>query len=195
MKKLVLTSSQPETTHAGYTIVELIVTVAVFGLAFIAIGAIFIGFSTAQSHASASQRLLNEGNFVLEAVAREIRMNAIDYGCGLMSYSYICLTAPDGTETHFRFNDPSAPNILQTCSNPVSVDASCPWANLHSSDVVITNVEFHVFPQNDPFAPNASDGDIFQPITTILMTIQAGTGRAQQVFDLQTSVTSRLYTT
>ena len=193
MKRMLLAPSQPEVTQAGYTIVEMLVSVAVFGLAFIAIGAIFIGFSTAQSRASVSQRLLNEGNFVLEAVAREIRMNAIDYDCGLMSSRYICLTAPDGTETHFRFNDPSAPNILQACSDPVSVGVACSWINLHSSDVDITNVEFHVFPQNDPFAPNAPDGDIFQPITTILMTIQAGVGRGQQIFDLQTSVTSRLY--
>ena len=49
--------------NSGYTIVEMMVTVSIFTLAFVAISAIFLGYNTAQSNASVSQRLLNEGNY------------------------------------------------------------------------------------------------------------------------------------
>ena len=61
----------------GYTIVEMLVAVAIFSLAFITISVIFLGFTGAQSRAAVSQRLLNEGSYMLELVARENRMHAV----------------------------------------------------------------------------------------------------------------------
>src|SRR3989344_6335416 len=116
---LISTKSQKLKSGAGYTLVEMLVTVAIFALAFTAIGAIFIGFTTAQSSASSAQKLLNEGSFILESITREIRSTAIDYNCvaanPALNHTYLCLRSVDGRSVHFRFDDPAAQDRLQVC--------------------------------------------------------------------------------
>jgi prepilin-type N-terminal cleavage/methylation domain-containing protein len=174
----------------GYTLVEMLVAVAVFALAFVTIGAIFIGYNTAQSRAGVSQKLLNEGNHILEAVAREIRMHAIDYNC---IFSDICLRAVDGKEIHFRFDHSSAPDKLQVCKDNDGCDIGSSWSTMNPDFLTLGNVEFHTYPLDNPASPSTSAANTYHPITVILMTIESGSGTKQQIFDLQTTVSSRVY--
>src|SRR3989344_4022602 len=103
--------------QSGYTLVEMLVTVSIFALAFIAIGAIFLGYSTAQSRASTAQRLLNEANFFLESIAREIRSHAVDYDCSAeMTDAYICLRSPeDSSVVQIRVTEVSGEKQIWMC--------------------------------------------------------------------------------
>lgn len=191
--------NQQKKSRGGYSLIEMLVTVAIFALAFVAIGAIFIGFSTAQSRASAAQQLLNEGNFILESITREIRGNTIDYSCTASdpasNHTYLCLRSIDGRSVHFRFNDPSASGKLQVCID--YDDFPCTfvnqWIDMNPSFLTITKIAFHTYPTSNPLNVDRTANEVFQPITTILMSIEAGKGRAKQHYDLQTAASSRVY--
>jgi len=182
----------------GFTLVEMLITVSIFAIAFIAIGAIVIGFSSAQSNASESQRLLNEGNFLLEAIAREIRMSAIDYSCGLdlaTTHDYICLRSSDTGSIHIRFRQVTSPSTLEICSDSDSLPCTdtADWTVLNPDFLRINNVAFYTFPTENPLAFDAHPDQIYQPVTLILMEIETGGGKRLQQFQLQTTVSSRIY--
>ena len=192
-----------QSDRRGYTIVEMLVTVAIFALSFVTIAAIFVGFSTAQTRAGVSQRLLNEGNYLLEVLAREIRMNAIDYDCSAAnpatSHDYICLRSVDGESIHFRLFDdvanPSTTVDLQVCkdfsASPCALSSD--WTTLNPDFLKINELSFQTHPIQNPLRQDVPDEQLYQPVTTILMTVEAGRGRAVQTYELQTSVASRVY--
>lgn len=185
--------------QGGYTLVEMLVTVAIFGLAFVTIGVIFISTSAAQARASSAQRLLNEGNFILESITREIRMNAIDYSCAPGNYTSnherICLRSVDGKAIHFRFSPAAAPGKIQVCTDydafPCTLDSQ--FTSLNPDFLTITKWEFHVYPVLYPLDVNRGSTEVFQPITTIVVRMETGTGRSKQAYDLQTAASSRVY--
>lgn len=180
----------------GYTLVEMLVTVSIFALAFTAIAAIFLGFTTAQSRASNAQKLLNEGNFVFEAIAREVRMHSIDYTCPGVVYADdkdgICLRSIDGGES-IQFHYDSIAKTVSVCKKigPSQCLVS-DWRVLHPDTITVSNFKWHVFPTEDPLRTTDVD-KMFHPLVTLQMTIEAGTGRARQEYDFQTAVTSRAY--
>jgi prepilin-type N-terminal cleavage/methylation domain-containing protein len=190
----------------GYTLIEMVVTVGIFSLAFTAIAAIFIGYTTAQSRASVAQRLLNEGNYILEAITREIRINSIDYACEgwnpATDVDTLCLKAVDGQVTRFEFsaddvNSQSDASDVQVCKdygeNPCGLGS---WTTMKPDFMKVERLSFYTFPTVDP-ATAVSPADprpaAWQPMVTIVLRVSAGSGRARQVYDLQTAASSRVY--
>lgn len=186
---------------AGFTLVEVMVTVGIFGLAFVTIGAIFLGFTISQARATQAQRLLNEGNYIFDSVVREIRMNAIDYSCTATSYAtetdYICLQSLDGKSIHFRITDAGTTKRIEVCKmqtydEPACADASENWSIMTPDFMKVIDVQFYVSPTQSPYETD----DIiyaYHPITIVRMVIESGRGRARQVYRFQTAVSSRVY--
>jgi len=178
----------------GYTLVEMMVTVSIFALAFIAIGAIFLGFSTAQSRANTAQRLLNEGSFLFETVVKEIRMHAIDYSCATdyeTDTDMVCLRSPvDGSVAHIRVIDSGGTQVeICKASNATSCTS---WNSLVPSFLTINSFEMYVYPTVSPDTAT-TDTQVFHPSVLIKMSMEAGRGRAKQQYDFQTTVSSRAY--
>ena len=193
----------------GYTLVEMLVAVAIFALAFGAIAAIFIGFTTAQGRATQAQKLLNEANYLFESVAREIRNNAVDYTCpevaGNGAYGqtcYICLRTSEGGVVHIRYVNQDV-QICRELSNPECHAIGHPenWYSLTPAGVLVTNMYFYVIPTLDPSKPEFANDwwgspEFFvpnQPLTTIIMAVEGGTGKSKQTYHFQTAVSSRVY--
>jgi len=185
-------------SNDGYTMVELLVAVAVFALAFVAITAIFVGFSLAQSRAAQGQRLLSESNYIFEAVAREIRMNRIDYDCGCSGYDpaetkgYICLVSETGAQVHFNYDSDN--DKIQVWKDP-NGSSTCPgtFVDMNPDFMSVTAFTMETYPVVSPLSPDPLDVNVYQPLTTINMTVEAGRGSAQVSYDFQTAVTSRYY--
>lgn len=189
---------------AGYTIIELLVTVSIFALAFTAIAAIFLGFTTAQSKASQEQRLLNEGNFIFESVVREIRMNAVDYDCprynGIASDStYICLKSFGGNEIHFRVLPAGSGYYqLEVCKKPdlSSCDdqASADWRLLTPGFIRIRSFSFYVYPLQNPLSIGSPTFDtVYHPLILIRAEMETGSGAKVKSYGFQSTVSSRAY--
>ena len=133
---------------------------------------------------------------MLELVAREIRMHAIDYSCAQATTRYVCLHSIDGEAIRIQFDATAVPAVIRVCkdydASPCTV-GSPKWVTLSSSDLSIADMQFQIFPSVDPLGSDVTVGQIFHPLTTITMTVAGGRGKSYQTFDLQTAVSSRVY--
>ncbi len=198
MTRTRLQTSNTVRQRGGYTIVEMIITVGIFSLAFVAISAIFIGFTNAQSRASTSTSLLNEGNYVLSSIANDIRNSAVDYtsvNCGVVagSTANICLKHFDGRYIVYKWDSPSSNVLVCTANAPSVCDPNnttdtTKWTVKNASFIKVTSLKMYAYPASPP-----SVSTPFQPEVTTQMTISSGAGRAAQSYDLQTTVVSRVY--
>ncbi len=198
----------------GYTIVEMIISIGLFSLAFGAISTIFIGFTNTQTKASTSQKLLNEANYILTSLASDIRSSSIDYtstGCGVSagSSNILCLKSFDGKYIRYEYaNDTvqSAGTVLKICKSyndslcalsvfNTSNPALSLWAIKKSAFMTVSGLNFYIYPAANPNTSNSGNtGPAVQPSVTILLKASAGTAKSAQSYDLQTTVTSRQYT-
>ncbi len=163
-------------------------TISIFAIAFVMIGAIYVGITTAQNRAKVSVEYLNEGQLTLEQIAREIRGKTIDVcpsNC-VDAHSYICLTDLANAKTFIRFYKDSANpanNAVQinrgTVCNP-----NATWTRLSAPSMIVSDLQFW---------SSSGIGDQ-QPLTTILMTVEPlNASRAATPIHLQTSISSRVF--
>lgn len=136
----------------GFTLIEILVTISIFGSVVVMISAVYIGFSHIQARANATQRILNDSQFILEAMAREIRndlildYNPTDARCeAVIGDNYlgcILLQREDGqvvTFTHY-FNSADATDskngnlyfiLLGNCDDTLT---TCQWGDAYTDD-------------------------------------------------------------
>ena len=167
---------------AGYTLVEMLVTIAIFSLAFIAISSIFIGTTTAQNNARANVAVLNESQLVFEQIAREIRSHTIDTDpttCNCPDVNFICLKDLSGQTTFIRHN---AVNLNAELSHSTSCSGAS-WSVLNDPSIRIDSLVF--YPNDDPTE---------QPFTSIQMTATNNANVARQrTLLFQTMISTRYY--
>ena len=63
----------------GFTLVELLIAISIFASLSIIISGIYLAFSKNQARTKASQSLLNDTQYILETISKEIQNNQIDY--------------------------------------------------------------------------------------------------------------------
>lgn len=163
----------------GFTIIEVIVTAFVFSIIVIEIGSVFVQLLSVERRGFSSQKIQENAMFVLETMAREIRVSRIinqdddpDHPC---------------TKIILQMEHPVNGNITYTINNGVvkrtiggtpSVTTS-----ISSSDVNFTRLNFCV--------DGSGSNDGKQTRVAILASIQNRTGKDIIQFDLETTVTSR----
>jgi prepilin-type N-terminal cleavage/methylation domain-containing protein len=157
----------------GFTLIEMLVTVAVFTVLMTIIGAIFTQTLDLQRVAFHLQTLEENSRFSLEVMAREIRFGK------LTSPSTVCPGSGSLSMTHPVNGDISYSLVDgRVVRNVNGIDAI-----LTSKKVNVTSLNFCV--------TGAESGDGKQPMVTILMSMETG-GKIPQQIDLQTTVTTRL---
>jgi len=73
-------NSQLIKNKVGFTLIEVLVSMAIFTLLVFAVAAIYISFNNTQVRTTVSQQLLNNSQYALDLMARDIRNNTIvDY--------------------------------------------------------------------------------------------------------------------
>jgi len=203
----------------GFTFVELLVAVSVFSILTIILSGIYVGFSNGQIRAKASQQLLNNGQYALEIMAREIRNNALfsyqpladdKCGLGLSGADYedcIILIKEDHQIVMFGWDEDTQTleHAIVTCVSEgdylpgidCTIDRNNPQTNtlLLGPDLNEVNVErvgFSIKPNVNPYLSEIVNR---QPQVTIQLKIGSAKEReVEQVsYSLQTSVSSRIY--
>lgn len=204
--------------NKGFTLIEILIALTIFSFMVLAISGIYIAFTKSQARTKTSQQLLNDSQYVLEIMAREIRSSEIlDYnpsGVGgrcteLLGSHYadcILLLRPNGSVVAFAAEDGSVSGyreliyVVLDCNLDYS---SCTWDTDYASTVLISpnlndielspgGLSFNISPSTNPYDDIDSNQ---QPIVTIkLNTEYASTKRIEQIdYHLQTSVSSRIY--
>lgn len=202
----------------GFTLIEILVTVSVFALIAVAIASIYLAFSTIQARFRASQVLLNDTQYVLEIMAREIKNSAIvDYdlsdgtvceaALGLNYTTCIFLEKENGQTVAFARSETDEDLLYIVCEDGIG---DCDEWNVQGNERYYTrlllpginNIEaqelqFVITPSTDPFGDSGINE---QPMVTIRLKSgfvrEVGgvvSDRERVTHVLQTTVSSRVY--
>jgi len=156
----------------GFTLIEMMVTVAVFTILMTIIGAIFTQTLDLQRTAFHLQTLEENGRFTLETIAREIRFGELT----------TLSTACPGSNTLSLVHPVNGDIRYDLVDGRVVRNVNDVNAILTSEKVDVTNLSFCI--------TGADAGDREQPKVTILMSMETGAKNPQKI-DLQTTVTTR----
>lgn len=185
----------------GFTLVEMMVVLAIFSVATVVVVDIFMMASRAERRTLAIQKIQSDARYSLEAMAREIKMDMIDYDyyggtINEVPSGTLALRDQDDNQIIFKKSSENCPAGTTNCL-VVSVDGGTNWESVTTKGIDILDLKFYIDPAVDPFRPNAgftynSDN---QPKVTIVFVAHGVGGRPdeQQTVYLQTTVSNRIY--
>jgi Tfp pilus assembly protein PilW len=182
---------------AGFTVVELLIAITLFGLMSLVLVQTFVSFNRLHRRTANAAVLGQDARFAMELLVREARNKRLEYDPGIplpAVSSEVRLRGADGATVELALRADAA-----TCGAKVpsclglSVDGGTSWAPITSSLVEVTRFDVHVRPPDDPFA-NGSATDI-QPFFTAVLGLRYldPDPRNRATIETQTSVSSRVY--
>lgn len=183
--------------YLGFTLIEIMIAVFIFSLLSTVVGGIYVAFSASQKRTQAAQKLLNETQFVLDSVAKEIANAQIYYpymaGC-VDDDSCVALKRNDGKIVSFyKFIDQNSEDWVV---NYIVRDPETGHAEeiniLPLQGTIMNDFNIIVNPSTDPFVEG---GPNQMPLVTIEAKIIVNSSKdiEQVSYNLQTSVSSRIF--
>jgi prepilin-type N-terminal cleavage/methylation domain-containing protein len=182
------------TKLSGFTLVEAMVSVAIFAILMVSATDIFLSIVRSQRNTLSSKNAQEAVNYALEIMSKELRMAKVDNGyCGAAQKVYAVfdengqlVESGDGLTIKFRnYEDKCVVYELDNPSGRLKVTRDGSWAYMTPANITISNLSFYI---------QHSDIQIGQPIITvrfILSYFNSETG--QQTMQVQTSISSRSY--
>ena len=185
----------------GFTLIEMLVVMALFLTLMLIVSDIFLTVSLNQRKTLANQRAMNELQYNIEQIIQQARLNKIDY-----SYYNLPLTGPVQTLALLNDNDERVLIYKQDsgCSYNVSyciMQKTGKWNAafmLSAESINIEKLDFYISPRDNPYQFDSwqkkykSDE---QPKITIVVHGKTITQNIadEKVIELQTTVSSRYY--
>jgi len=168
---------------SGFTLIEILVATAIFAVASVIIGGIFMNATNLQRQSANVQRLQNEGRYMIEKIAREIRGRELDLY--------------NSSSTALVFKKDESGNVVTIqyrSSSSLAYTSQDGTANLNAADVRIPSLKFFIYPQYE-YIPGTSTPTInVQPRVTILMKIvNNDIPKYQKQITIQTTISSKIY--
>lgn len=182
----------------GMTLVEALVAISVFSVLSMVVSSIFLNVNSLQRNTANFQRLQNDGRFIIEKLAREIRSREITYP--VLEYNEDLIFKKDENNEILLVCYDSVGKDLKyyITQNPNDVSADCiiNGSNLNSDDIVVSNLSFYVWPVTED-AWGVEPTTNLQPRVTILLKIENDptkiNERNKQELVLQTTISSKVY--
>lgn len=207
----------------GFTVIEVIIVMAIFSIVLGVIIQIFIFTSRTQRRSRSVQEAYAQARAAVEALAREGQNGTVDYAFygppGEPAHSVDIASQPvavaafrssQGTDVRFRCAEPLAANPNQACSGSTpelgqvqmcrgSACASGGWAGITDEATDVVSWSTWVGPTDDPFARDRDDPANYaanrQPWVTAAISVRpaAVAGSQPPEVRLQATVSSRSY--
>lgn len=173
----------------GFTIIEAITTTFMFSIIIVVISGTFALFLNAQRRAQNVQMVVENTNFIMELMTKELRMATEFYGANEGSCAdYVEFKHPtnpdlpgmhDGAVRYYwSSGDKTFHRMLKDYTNSQDIDTI-----LNSSSIEFTNLKFCTY--------GITLADQKQPRVTILATIRSKNLNQQITFNTQTTVSVR----
>ncbi len=157
----------------GFTLVEVLVSAFVFSIIAVFVSGLFVQILALERRAFASQKIQENGLFIMELLSREIRVSQIQNqnSSNCTATSLTIIHPVNGTITYSLIND-----VLQRVAGGVTTDLS-------SSAVSFSRLNFCVM--------GSGTSDDLQARVAILASIRNKTGKEILTTNLETTVSSR----
>ncbi|MBI4127318.1 type II secretion system protein [Candidatus Peregrinibacteria bacterium] len=178
------------TEKHAFTLVELLIAITVFSI-FIAFGmTAFTVFHSAQVDAATSRDMMFELNQNMELINEAVRENKIDFEAS--DEKTLALLSADASEKIVFVWDAEAETLSLQKFSGEDMEYE---AVLHSPAIKVKNLNFRIFPSEDPYDfANKGATDFYQPNVKVKMTYATpGRGKPEIAIDFATTVTSRIY--
>jgi len=186
-KMFQMTKSKKINKH-GFTLVEVLVSISIFSVMSVIITTVFLSANNLQQNTASYQRLQNDGRYIIEKLAREIRVREIIFPSGNPENELRFYEDEVGETATVYFDDINDILVYQ-----IEDDFGTFPEQLNAEDVEVINAKFFITPTQDPFT-KANPTDI-QPRVTILIQLQNKTVNLedQRQVSIQTTVSSKIY--
>ena len=180
--------SKPGKTQNGFSLAEVVVAIGIFSIASVIISTVYLNANDLHQHTVSYQRLQNDGRYIIEKMAREIRAREIKYPTG-------GVTLP---QNHIEF-------LKDEIGNEVSIEwvnqnlvymVSGQSANLNADDVLVTDLKFYIIPtQADQWGIDPTTNK--QPRVVISLKLKNTNTNTnpkyQKEITIQTTISSKVY--
>ena len=179
-------------TSNGFTLVEMLVAVAVFSMVSVIISSSLLFMTEASRKSRALNSVMNNLSYAVENMSKSIR-TGVYYNCGVsgsLESPNNCSTGEDSIAFESQMGNRGNPSDqwiykLQGGEILRSTDGGSTFANIVSSRIVIDNLNFYV--------TGATSGDNTQPRVLIILQGHVNPGKGVETeFNLQTTVTQRV---
>lgn len=192
----------------GFTLLEMLVVLGIFSTVVASATDIFLMSSKAQRKVLAQEKVQADARFTLEVMAREARIDTIDYayyaGAGgiVNPVSELAFIDPTNTPIRFKISDATTQSF---CPHPTDTAKTCMLAIIGNGvpvaitpkDVIVRGAKFYITP---PLDPNQYDSGLdayianAQPAITMLLGVETSqAGGNKSVVYVQTTISSRIY--
>lgn len=132
--------------HHGFTLLELLVVVALFSLLIVIIADVYLLSLNAQRQSSAEQRALSSVQAAVESMSRSIRSGTVDFSADAFGNTV------DSPESVLAILNQSNQTVLYRHDNTALTSVvDGVYYQLTDESVVITNLQFFITPHNSPF--------------------------------------------
>lgn len=185
----------------GFTLIDMLVAITIFTLIFLIVVDIFLISQRVERKILIEQKVLADGRLALEKIAQQIRLKNIDYSDSWpteIENSELRLVDELDNKIYFRQGsvtnpDSDCPAGVSNCLE-MSLNQGASWQALTSNNVEIENLNFYIYPIEDPFQIQAG-GYLAnqQPRVTINLTLSSDLPEFTSDLILQTTVSSRVY--
>lgn len=215
-KEKILTPKYKQ-SNAGFTLMEIIVVIAVFSITVVVAVDLFIEYTKLQKRASAEQTLGSDARFITESVSRQFRLGTIDYGFYAdpdddpftdddivigstpvkdpSGNSILAIVDQGGDRLRYRFQETAGVGRVE-----LSSDQGQNWTAVTPTSIDVERIDFYLAPTTDPFTlldPVPPSGSKYssneQPRLTIVLQTKSLSEKPPVVANFQTTVASRLY--
>ena len=183
------------TKNKGFTLIEMLVTVAIFSLIIGTSVGLFVWGIRAQRYSLSSQKILDQTSYAMEYMSRMLRMARKD---DLVGPSCLGLPAKKnyevlsgGEELRFvKYDTYECWRFYLSPAGQLMVDQAGNVLPLTSPDLNVTFLQFVISGEKQPPPPT---GDYFQPKVTISMEVEGKTMVFQQKpkIRIQTTISQR----
>jgi len=175
IKKLIANRYTLNANNSGFTLVEMMVAFLIFSIILTIFSSVFLSSSQLQKRAFNIQQAEENANYVLESMAKEIRVSKIsgpDSNCPSSPASTLSITHPVNGNIVYSLNGTS---VQRTVGGTVTT--------ISSNTVDFTRLQFCI--------SGTPTEDKKQPRVTILASIRSKKTQQQASVDIQTTVSQR----
>lgn len=168
----------------GFSLIEVVVAMAIFAIALVAISGIFLSIVKAQRKANIAGKVQVEAATIIDTITAAVQNGDIDYAAISNPAETLVLKNKDGETVTFS---KAGNRLMMTIGSSASQD-------LMTDKVKVDKLKFCVYPTSDPFA---FSGPNTQPTVTILLALSQSAASSkpedQASVQIQTTVTQRVY--
>ncbi len=171
-------SSNSRPSNAGFTLIEIITAFLIFSIILTVFSSVFLSSSRLQKKAFNIQQAEENANYILESMAKEIRVSRIsgpDSNCPSSPVTSLSITHPVNGSIIYSL---SGTSVQRTVNGTVTT--------ISSNTVDFTRLQFCI-----SGTPVREARDFKQPRVTILASIKSKKTQQQAGIDIQTTVSQR----